>query len=507
MTLSSKRQVAKNTVLLYCRTFIVLIISLWTSRVILDSLGVEDYGVYNAVGGLISLFAVLTGSMSSAISRYVTFELGTGDSNKLRQVFAASVIIQLVFIVIILFLAETIGLWFLNNKMTIPDGRSSAANYVYQFTLVIFCVNLLSVPYNAALIAHEDMKTYAYVSVFDNVVRLIIAFLVYVSPFDKLIFYSLLMTILAVSIRLFYQWYCAARFYECRIENFKVDSTILSGLGKFAGWNMLGEIASIMSNQGISVLLNIFIGPAINAAYGIANQVNAAVRSFTNNFMTALSPTITKSYAEKDYSYMKDLVLFGARCSYYLLFILVLPIMLETQALLNVWLKTVPEYTCVFVRLLLLYSLVEILSQTIIRAVQATGDIKRYQIIVSSISLLTLPFAYLALKMGFNPASVLVVSVIIDLALLLIRMILLKSIIGISIGHFVSQVLIRVAAVSIVAATPALIIRSIVRIESFSSSLLICAISFVCSCAACFFVGCSKIERDSLLRKLCHKTQ
>ena len=391
MALSSKETVAKNTIFLYIRTLIVLFISLWTSRVILDSLGARDFGVFNAIGGLVTLFSVLTGSMASAISRFITFEIGTGDQDKLKRVFCASMIIQIVFVAIIVVLAETVGLWFLNTKMTIPADRMVAANWVFQFTLITFCFSLLATPYNAELIAHEHMTTYAYVSVVENVLRLVIAFLIYISPIDRLVFYSLLMTILAMGIRLFYQIYCTRNFAECSKIVWKADKSLIVEIGKFAGWNMFGSAAITFRTHGISILLNMFFGPLLNAAYGIANQVNAAVMSFTHNFTTAFSPSITKAYAEKNYSYMRSLVLQGARFSYYLLLIFVLPILFETEAVLNVWLTEVPDHAVSFVRLILVLSLIEVLSLTIVRAVHATGNIKKYQIIIGSIALSTIP--------------------------------------------------------------------------------------------------------------------
>lgn len=501
MALSSKQTVAKNTVLLYIRTFIVLIISLVTSRILLQSLGVEDYGIYNAVGGFVAMFAVLTGSMSAAISRYITFELGTGNSEKLKQVFSSSVIVQLIFIVIIVLVAEAFGIWFLNSKMTIPSDRMVAANWVFQCTVIIFCVNLLSVPYNAEIIAHEHMKTYAYVSIVDNVFRLIIAYLIFVSPFDKLIFYALLMTALSVGIRVFYQIYCTKKFEECKNISFKINRNVLKGLVGFASWNMLGEMASLFSHQGISLVLNVFLGPLVNAAYGVANQVNSAVLAFTNNFTTALSPSITKSYAEGSLGYMKSLVLQGARYSYYLLLILVVPLLIETEFILQIWLKEVPEHSIVFVRLMLIYSLISILSQTIIRAVQATGDIKRYQIIISTVSMLSLPLACVLLKYGFAPASALVAVVIVSFCTLIVRLIIVKPMIGISIGLYFKNVLLSVLIISFISFTPLSFLHNLLPKANFVS-LTLCLVSILWTIFTCFFIGFTKEERSIVGKKI-----
>lgn len=500
MALSSKETIAKNTVFLYIRTLIVLVISLWTSRVILDSLGVVDFGVFNAVGGLVTMFSILTGSMSSAISRFITFEIGTGNMEKLRKVFSASIIVQLTFIGIIVVVAETLGLWFLNTKMTIPPERMSAANWVFQFTLVTFCFNLLAIPYNAEVIAHEHMTTYAYVSVVDNTLRLAIAFLVYISPIDRLVFYSLLTTLLSVSVRIFYQIYCSHHFEECRKVSLKADKSLIVDMGKFAGWNMFGSASVTFRSQGISILLNMFFGPLLNAAYGIANQVDAAVMSFANNFTTAFTPSITKAYAEKQYSYMRSLVMQGARFSYYLLLIFVLPVLFETETILNLWLKNVPDHAVSFVRLVLVFSLIEILSSTLVRAVLATGNIKKYMLIVGSIALSTIPIAYVFLKLGANPESTMTVAIVVLVVTLIVRMIIIQSMLGISFWNFTKSVLWPVALVTLVSVSlPAMLYITLK--QSVMSFFLICAVSVVSAGTASFFLGFTASERTVILAK------
>lgn len=501
MALSSKETIAKNTILLYIRTLIVLFVSLWTSRVILLSLGAEDFGIFNAVGGLVTMFAILTGSMSSAISRFITFEIGTGNLEKLKRVFSASIVVQVVFVAVIVFVAETIGLWFLNNKMVIPAERMAAANWVFQFTVITFCFNLLAIPYNAELIAHEHMKTYAYVSIVDNVLRLAIAFLIYVSPIDKLVFYSALMTLLAISVRLFYQFYCKHYFEECRHVKWRADKGLILELGKFAGWNMFGSAAVTFRTQGISILLNVFFGPLLNAAYGIANQVNAAVMMFTNNFTTAFTPSITKAYAEKEYSYMNSLVLQGARFSYYLLFIFVLPILFETETILSIWLKEVPDHAVQFVRLVLIFSLVEILSGTIVRAVLATGDIKKYQVIVGSVALSTIPIAYLVLKLGGFAETTMMVSIIVAVVTLIVRLLIVKPMIGLSFSTFIKEVMWPVTIATIISSVlPSIIF--LVMPKGITSFFVVCLTSIICAAAACFLFGCTTSEKNVIMTKI-----
>lgn len=468
---------------------------------ILLSLGAQDFGIFDAVGGLVAMFSILTGSMSSAISRFITFELGTGNIEKLQRVFSASIMVQIAFIALIVLVAETVGLWFLNNKMTIPDDRMLAANWVFQFTVITFCFNLLAVPYNAELIAHEHMSTYAYVSVVNNVLRLVIAFLVYVSPIDRLIFYSALMTLLAIGVRVFYQLYCKRNFVECRNVLWKVDKGLIVDMGKFAGWNMFGSAAVTFRTQGISILLNVFFGPLMNAAYGIANQVNSAVMAFTNNFTTAFTPSITKAYAEKEYSYMNSLVLQGARFSYYLLFIFVLPILFETETILTIWLKEVPDHAVAFVRLVLIFSLIEVLSGTIVRAVLATGDIKKYQIIIGSIALSTMPIAYLVLKLGGFAETTMYVSIIVAVVTIIARLIIVKPIIGLSISTFTKEV-IRPVTLSTIVAFAVPLIAYVLMPQNLFSFLAVCGISVASAGASCFFLGCTNSERATFCSKL-----
>lgn len=501
MSLSSKEAIAKNTVFLYIRTLIVLFVSLWTLRVILLSLGAQDFGIFDAVGGLVAMFSILTGSMSSAISRFITFELGTGNIEKLKRVFSTSIIVQIAFIALIVLVAETVGLWFLNNKMIIPEDRVEAANWVFQFTVITFCFNLLAVPYNAELIAHEHMSTYAYVSVVDNVLRLVIAFLIYVSPIDRLIFYSALMTLLAIGVRVFYQLYCKHSFVECRDVKWEVDKGLIVGMGKFAGWNMFGSAAVTFRTQGISMLLNVFFGPLLNTAYGIANQVNSAVMAFTNNFTTAFTPSITKAYAEKEYSYMNSLVLQGARFSYYLLFIFVLPVLFETETILTIWLKEVPDHAVAFVRLVLVFSLVEVLSSTIVRAVLATGDIKKYQVIVGSIALSTMPIAYLVLKLGGFAETTMYVSIIIAVITIIARLIIVKPMIGLSFTTFIRKVILPVIRSTIVAFVAPLAVYALMP-KNLLSFIVVCFISVVSAGVSCFFLGCTTSERTTIYFKL-----
>ena len=309
----------------------MMAVSLYTSRVILHTLGVEDFGIYNVVGGVVAMFSAISGSLSAAISRFITYELGKGDKGKLVRIFSSSVTIQIGLGLIILVLAELVGVWFLNEKMNIPDGRMYAANWVFQLSILTFIINLVSVPYNAAIIAHEKMSAFAYISILEVLAKLVIVYLLIISPIDKLIFYAVLMTTVALMIRFVYGYYCKRHFEECTYH-FIFDKELLKKMFGFAGWNFIGAASAVLRDQGGNIVINLFCGPAVNAARGIAYQVNTAINGFVGNFMMALNPQITKSYASGDKDYMMTLIYQGARLSFYILLLLSLPSMSEPGA-------------------------------------------------------------------------------------------------------------------------------------------------------------------------------
>lgn len=331
----NNKRIAKNTMLLYGRMFLMMLIGLYTSRVVLNALGVEDYGIYNVVGGLVTMFSMLSGSLSAAISRFITYELGKENQDKLSRIFSASVTIQLLLSLIIVILAELIGVWFLNEKMSIPSDRMVAANAVLQISIITFVINLISVPYNAVIIAHERMSAFAYISILEAIGKLVIASLIVASPLDKLIFYAILMCALSVLIRMIYGFYCKRHFNECSYH-FRWDKGLLGQMFKFAGWNFFGAGSALLMTQGVNMLMNMFFGVTINAARGVANQVDSTVQQFVNNFTTAINPQITKSYASEDLPYMHKLVCIGSKYSFFLTWFFALPLLLEADIVLNV---------------------------------------------------------------------------------------------------------------------------------------------------------------------------
>lgn len=496
----NNKRIAKNTLLLYFRMLFMMVVSLYTSRVILNALGVEDFGIYNVVGGVVAMFTVISGSLSAAISRFITYELGKGDQSKLNRIFSASVTIQLLLSLIIVVLIESVGVWFLNAKMTIPEDRMAAANWVLQFSIITFVINLISVPYNAAIIAHEKMSAFAYISILEAVCKLAIAFLIIVSPIDKLIFYAILMCAVSIIVRLTYGHYCKKHFAECNYH-FHWDKEILKKMFGFAGWNFIGASSAVLRDQGVNIVINIFCGPAVNAARGISSQVNSAIMGFVNNFTTALNPQITKSYASGDHKYMMTLIFQGARLSFYILLLLSLPVILNAHYILKLWLSNVPEHTELFVQLILICAMGESLSNTMVTAMLATGNIRNYQIVVGGLQMMNLPISYICLRLGFMPESVLIVAIVVSQCCLAARLYMLRGMIGLSSIQYMKKVYLNVIVVTLLSLAVPVLLSKYME-ETFFSFVVLSLVSIVCTLIVEFYVGCNGKEREFVVDKV-----
>lgn len=499
-TSQNNKRIAKNTLLLYFRMLFMMAVSLYTSRVVLHTLGVEDFGIYNVVGGVVAMFSVISGSLSAAISRFITYELGKGDKEKLVRIFSSSVTIQLGLGLIILILAEIIGVWFLNVKMSIPENRMYAANWVFQLSILTFIINLISVPYNAAIIAHEKMSAFAYISILEVVAKLIIVYILLLSPIDKLIFYAILMASVALIIRFVYGFYCKRHFEECTYH-FIFDKELLKKMFGFAGWNFIGASSAVLRDQGGNIVINLFCGPTVNAARGIAYQVNNAISGFVNNFMTALNPQITKSYATGDKEYMMTLIYQGARLSFYILLILSLPVIVNAHYILTLWLKIVPEHTTLFVQLVLIFAMSESISSPLITAMLATGKIRNYQIVVGGLQMMNLPISYVLLRYGCIPETVLIVAICISQCCLAARLYMLRGMIGLSVRKYMSKVYLNVFSVTILSAIIPCV-SSYYLNETFINFIIICTISVICTFTVIYFIGCNRKERQFILSKI-----
>lgn len=490
---ANNKRIAKNTLLLYVRMLFLMLISLYTSRVILNALGVEDYGIYNVVGGVVTMFSVLSGSLNAAISRFITFELGTGNIERLKKVFSSSVTIQAIIAVIIIVLAETVGLWFLNEKMVIPDNRMTAANWCFQFSIITFAIHLMAVPFTASIIAHEKMSAFAYISILEALGKLVIAWCIVVNPIDRLVFFALMVAIVTCSVSLLYACYCIRHFKEC-VYHFYYDHDLLKQMFNFAGWNFIGASSAILRDQGGNIILNLFFGPTVNAARAIAVKVSSVLTSFVQNFMVALNPQITKSYANGDHDYMFKLMFQGARLSYYILLLLCIPILLNTNYILVLWLKLVPEHTVLFVRLIIIFIMSESISGPLITAMLATGEIKNYQIVVGGLQMMNLPIAYLCLYFGAMPESIVLVAIVISQCCLAARLFMLRKMIGLQVGQYLRKVYFNVLSVTLVALIlPALFHQYL--LESFFTFLILSVLSILSTLMSCLYVGSTNEER------------
>lgn len=446
-TSANNKRIAKNTLLLYVRTLFVMVVSLYTSRVVLNTLGVSDYGIYNVVGGVVTMFGFINSSMTSATQRYITFALGKGDMTQLQKVFCTALQIHVFISVLIIVLGETVGLWFMYTQMQIPESRMDAAFWVLQCSIISTAIMIISVPYNADIIAHEKMSAFAYISILEVVLKLAVVFLLLVFSYDKLILYAFLILMVQLLIRFCYSYYCNRHFEESKYHHVW-DKTLFKEMTGFAGWSMFGNLSGVLFGQGLNMLLNVFFGPVVNAARAVSVQVQGAIQQFVGNFQMALNPQITKTYATGKMDDMHKLMYRSARFSFYLLFFLSLPVLFETEFILTVWLKNVPESAVIFLRIMICISLIYTLSNPLMVANQATGKVKRYQAICGSILLMILPVSYVCLKLGCPAYSVFIVHFVMEFIAQLARMIILRPLIGIQVSDYIKNIYIKVLSVT-----------------------------------------------------------
>ncbi len=492
-TSENNKRIAKNTLLLYVRTLFIMLVTLYTSRVVLNTLGVTDYGIYNVVGGVVAMFGFINGSMSSATQRYITFALGKGDKENLQKVFSTALQIHVLIAALIIILGETVGLWFMYTQMQIPADRMDAAFWVLQCSIVSTAVMVISVPYNADIIAHEKMSAFAYISILEAVLKLAIVFALVLSPFDRLIFYAFLILAVQLLIRLCYSHYCSRHFEESKYRHVW-DKSLFKEMTGFAGWSMFGNLASVLFSQGLNMLLNVFFGPVVNAARAVSVQVQSAIQQFVGNFQMALNPQITKTYAKGEMDEMHKLMFRSARFSFYLLFFLSLPVLFETEFILTVWLKTVPDDTVIFLRIMICTSLIYTLANPLIIANQATGKVRKYQIVCGSILLLILPVSYVCLKLGCPAYSVFIVHFVMESIAQLARMIMLRPLIGIRIADYIKNIYVRVVAVVALSVLVPFVVYENMddTVARFFVMCLICVLSVG---TVVYTVGLSKNER------------
>lgn len=500
MASEQNKRLAKNTFLLYLRQLITIIISLYTSRVILQVLGVDDYGVFNVVGGVVGMIGFLNSAMTAASQRFISYELGTGNLEKLKKVFSASIAIHAVLSFIILIISESVGLWFLNTQMNIEPNRMFAANWVFQCAIITTLVSIVNVPYNAVLVAHERMDIFAYLSIANTIMKLLIVYLLLIYPRDKLITYAVLTLLVQVLFQLIYMIYCKYHFPECT-GWYKPERHLFKEIFLFASWSIIGNLGFSFKDQASNIILNIFFGTVVNGARGIAVQVQGALYSFSTSFLMALNPQITKEYSSGNINGTVNMVYSGCRFSPFLMGILCIPLMTNMDYALELWLNNVPQYTGEFLQLTLICAMINCLAFPIVTALQATGKIKIFQIAISINMLCELPLAYVLLKMGYPPYAALYPMVLVTFIGIYVRFAILKKMIqAYSYWYFTLNIVFRDILVFILAYISSAFV--IIHGRGFLIFILNSCISFLLTCMSVFFVGLKQKERNIVYVKI-----
>lgn len=498
----NNKRIAKNTAMLYMRTCVNMAVMLYTSRVVLQVLGVTDYGIFNVVGGFVALFGFINGSLSSASSRFLAFDIGRGDHTELRRTFNSIVTIHYLFAALILVLAETVGLWFVMNKLVIPPERAMAAMWVYQSAVVSAVLLLASMPFNALIIARERMGAFAYISMGETVAKLVIVLILPLLPADRLIVYALLFMVVQCAFRIVYQSYCKRHFAETAYH-IEWDRAKSREILSYASWTVGGSLAYIGNTQGVNVLLNLFFGPAVNAARGIAVQVQSAINQFFAYFQMAANPQITKTYAQGDLDYMHKLLLASTRYSFFLILIFALPFLFHAEYILQLWLGQVPAHSANFVRIMVFIGMNYSLSGTTVTAIRATGDIKKYQTVESLLLLAALPIAYMLLKLGrITPEQVLLTVLGIDVVTQFVRVGITYPRIGLNMWAYLRQVMFPIAKVCAVAWVAPYVVFRLLPPHSWQSFVCVTLTSVVSAGLCAYLLGTTRSERQFISQKL-----
>lgn len=499
-TSDNNKRIAKNTLLLYVRMLFMMVIGLYTSRVILDKLGEVDFGIYNVVGGFVTMFAVISGAMASATQRFLSFEIGRGKDGNVKGIFSTMLYIHLFLALIVLVLGEIVGVWFLNNHMSFPADRYDAANWVFQLSLLVFILNVINVPYNGALIAYEKMSAFAYFSIFDAIFKLAICYVITLTPFDKLVVYAVLMAVIQIALLVMYFIYCRFKFKDCRITG-KFNREYGKKVGSFVSWNLIGSLAGVAKEQGVNVVLNIFFGPAVNAARGIAYQVLGKLNGFVSNFQMAMNPQIIKNYASGELVSLYKLVFRGAKFSYLLLLTLSLPIVVEASLVLSLWLKEVPQFTVIFLQITIFTALINTLSNPLIITMHATGKVRDYQVVVGCLSLLTLPLVYIALKLGAAPYMAMVIAFLVELVCHFARLYMLVRSIDFPMVAFLRSVTFRMVLITMISLVLPALAHQTIAITSWRF-IVVCILSLMSTIGFGYYLGFNKADRNILRTKV-----
>lgn len=504
--MQQKSEIAKNTLLLYIRTFVTMCISLYTSRIVLKQLGITDFGIYNVVGGFVTMFSLITSSLSASTSRFFAFALGEGDEKKLQSFFSTSVRIHRTIALLIVVIAESIGLIFL-DKLNIPLARMNAAHWVYHIIVGSFAIKTISIPYTATIIAHEKMKIFAYISIIEAILNLTSAIALTIISYDKLIAYSIFIACISILTVIIYRTYCKTSFLECKY-NRSTSTSSLKEMTHFAGWNLLGSSAYLFNTEGVNIVSNLFFGVTTNAARGIANQVEGAIKQFVFSFTTAINPQITKSYASDHLEFMHDLICQGAKFSYLLMLFFVVPLLFEADTVLYLWLKNYPPEAPLFLRLTLIGTMLDMLGNSTANAAWATGNIKRYYLIIGGVGSLVFPISWICFASGCDAYFSYIVFATIYAIIMLLKVYIIKDLVKFPVKRFFSEVLAKIAPVTICSAILPLIIFITMNSWGMVRFFFIIITSEFSVLTFTFLIGLTRKERDYILNtckeKLAH---
>lgn len=498
---TNNKTIAKNTIFLYFRMLFTMFVSLYTSRVILEKLGINDFGIYQTVGGVVAMLSFINGALSTGSSRFLTFELGIGNFDNLKRTFSSVLSAHILLALLIVIVAETIGLWFVYNKLVIPQDRMNAAVWVYHISIVTSLVTITQVPYNSSIIAHEKMSVYAYMSILEVLLKLGICYMLSICGFDQLKVYSTLLCIVTVSIALFYRFYCTKMFPETHYKPIW-DKQIMKGVLQYSGWNLFANTAIALTTQGTTILINLFFSPAVVTARAIANQVNMAANQFITNFRTAVNPQIVKKFAAGDMEGSKSLLLSSTKYSYYLMLLLALPIYLIAEELLNIWLVDVPEYTVPFLQLTIITSLFQVFDTSFYTALYAKGQIKQNALVSPTFLFLLFPIVYLMFKMDYSPLclawGLLMVYAILGL---IVKPILIIKIVDYSWRDIVNvfSTCLKVTMASVLFPVLVYIYREELFSNVWYQTTVLVGVSFFCVAISVWLIGLDRETKDKLL--------
>lgn len=505
--MSDNSRLTKNTILLYIRMLVVMAISLYTSRIVLKNLGISDYGLYNVVGSIAAMFTFLNTAMNSSTQRYLSLAVGRNDAQQLHKIFNVSFVIHALIGIVIILACEVFGTWFINHKMVIPEGREMAVFWTFQLSLLAAFLSIIMVPYDALVISRERMSTFAYISIFDVFFKLFVAFIISVVSFDRLVFYSLLIVLSQFVVALIYSSYCKRHFEECSFKFYRFDS-LYKEMTVFASWGLLGHISYIINTAAQNMMLNVFFSPVINAARGVALSVSNAVGNFSFNFQTAVSPQITKSYAVGDNDRLFALIYNSSRFSLYLLWLFSLPIMLCMKEILNLWLVEVPDYTMVFLGLVLIFNLIESGANPLNMAIRAKGKIKYPELIGGIILIMNFPLSYLALSLGYGPQSVFVIMIICGMVCQINRIYFANKYLQMSISDYLIKVITHPLLVLAVSAIIPILFSLNCHIEpSILYVLSVSIISILSILVTVYCIGLSKVEKVYMVNTIKNRLQ